>query len=233
MQKIFLCAAILLLFFGCKKKTDSVDLEENYFPLKIGGWIVYNVDSTVYDAFTLQSHTHHLQLKEIITQTFTDGQGDLAYRLERYERDNDTLQFVIKNVWSEKVVNAKAEKVEENQRFVKLIFPPQISQSWQGNVYIAPNLTSDYTKFLTDWSYAYQSIDVAAQIGKFALPKTATVLDDNENIPGLQQTFFQEIYAQNIGLVYYHHKYVEKQPTDATWVSGFDVTAALNSYGGF
>ena len=232
MKKIILLPILMVLIFAaCKKDVKPVDLKTEYFPLKIGSWIIYNVDSTYYDNFTLKSYTHHFQLKEMITASFIDGSGDVAYRLERFERDYDSLPFQIKNVWTEKIINNRAERVEENLRFIKLVFPPQISVTWKGNVFIKPDLTSVYTKYLGNWDYEYTSIDAFKAYGNNNFNATATVLAFDENVPGLQQTSFVETYAKGVGLIYYHHKFVEKQPTDATWISGFDVTATVSSYG--
>ncbi len=230
-KNILLLLCMFFLLASCKKKTETVDLKTDYFPLKVGAWIIYNVDSTYYDNFLLTHYTHHFQLKELVASSFTDGSGDLAYSLERYERDSDTLPFVIKNVWTEKVINNRAEKVEENQRFIKLVFPPQFSTTWKGNAFIKPDLTSIYTKFLGNWDYEYTAIDAPNSFGSNSFNSTATIVADNEIVPGLQQTNFTETYARGVGLIYYHHKYLEKQPTDANWISGFDVSATIESYG--
>ena len=233
MQKnIFVVIFIGVIFLiGCKKETTTVDLKSDYYPMNVGSWIIYDVDSIVYDDFLQINYRHHFQLKEMITSSFTDGEGDLAYRLERYERDSATQTFNLKNVWQEKIKNNQAQKVEENQRFVKFIFPPQSNETWKGNAYIKPVLTDPNTKFLGDWDYHFYAVDDNSTIGAKTFANCAVVIQQDETIPALQQTLFKEIYERGVGLIYYHHKFVEKQPTNVNWVSGFDVTATINSYG--
>ena len=230
-KNILFLILMVFIFAACKKKTATVDMKTDYFPLKVGSWIIYDVDSTYYDDFLMTHHKHHFQLKELIADAFTDLQGNAAFRVERYERDSASQTFQIKNVCSENIVNNQAQRVENNLRFVKMVFPPQTTVSWKGNIYIQPDLTSIYTKFLGDWDYQYSFVEAPNTFGGNSFSATATVVANDELVPGLQQTTFIETYARNVGLVYYHHKFVEKQPSDTTWVSGFDVTATVNSFG--
>ena len=126
----------LITFFGCKSdKEDTVkpNLNYNYAGLQTGNYIIYNVDSIFYDDFTATSDTFHFQIKEHLNATFTDLQGDPAYRIERFKKYPDSTHWELVDVWQSKITTTNYQKVEENDRFVKLIFPVRANKTWNGN----------------------------------------------------------------------------------------------------
>ena len=129
---------MLLLTLACKKekKAEAVDLGYTYFPTEIGQYVIYQVDSISYNDFfnPVKIDTTHFQLKELVQSHFTDNEGRESDRLERYVRKNDSLPWVLRDVWYQTRTSTKAEKVEENVRFVKLIFPVEVNQKWNGNL---------------------------------------------------------------------------------------------------
>jgi len=128
---------IVLLFAACKKDkaVETVDIGYNYFPTEVGRYVVYQVDSISYDDFftPVKIDTAHFQLKEVIESVFTDNEGRASERIERYVRYADTLPWSLRDVWYQTRSTTKAEKVEENVRFIKLTFPTQNNQKWNGN----------------------------------------------------------------------------------------------------
>ncbi|MEY2828373.1 MAG: hypothetical protein RIQ33_231 [Bacteroidota bacterium] len=231
MKKNILLLVVVLMVWGCKKKQVNYDSKTEYFPLSVGNWIIYDVDSLVYDAFTSTSYHHNFQLKELVASSFVDATGEAAYILERYERDSTNHDFVFKNKWVQKNSTTKAEKVEDNLRFIKLVFPPLKNEVWKGNAYLQIDPNDERTKFLTDWDYKYTTVDEPATIGATKFDSTLTVLQHDDYIVRLQKSYFKETFAKHVGLVYYQHTFLEQQPSDPTWKSGFDVKATLNSFG--
>ncbi|MEY4876983.1 MAG: hypothetical protein RL708_2132 [Bacteroidota bacterium] len=231
MKKNILWFVALLFVFGCKKKQTVYDTKTEYFPLAVGSWIIYDVDSLVYNSFTLTSYTHHFQLKELIASSFIDASNEKAFVLERYERDSITQDFKLKNKWVEKNANNKAEKIEENQRFIKMTFPPIKNNTWKGNAYLQIDPNDENSKFLTDWDYKYSIVDEKISLGNHSFDSSITVLQHDDYIVRLQKSYFKEVYAKHVGLVYYQHTFLEQQPSDPTWKSGFDVKATINSNG--
>ena len=126
--------ASIILFFGCKKSnTESVNYYYSYFPLEVDAWIEYDVLDIIHSQ--LGSDTAMYQLKEITTEEFLDNEGRLTYRIERYWRDDSNANWSIKDVWYSNKTTTTAEKVEENVRFTKLIFPINTAKYWDGNAF--------------------------------------------------------------------------------------------------
>src|SRR5688572_25463462 len=96
-------------FISCKDEDPLVIVPEdfNYFPIEYGQWIVYDVDSTVHldiDDQTNQPDTsiayYRYQVRETIDSSFIDGEGDVAHRVRRETRMNDTLPWSFLNIWT-------------------------------------------------------------------------------------------------------------------------------------
>ncbi len=186
---------IALLFAACKKdKTvETVDIGYNYFPTEVGRYVVYQVDSISYnDFFTpVKIDTTHFQLKEVIESVFTDNEGRESERIERYVRYADSLPWSLRDVWYQTRSTTKAEKVEENVRFIKLTFPTRNNQKWNGN---ALNTIGTYT-------YEYKSVDTKKTVNGNVFDSTLTInqiLDSNL----IEKKYQLEIYAKNVGMIY-------------------------------
>ena len=190
---IYIVFTSITLIFGCKKSnSESVKYYYNYFPLEIGAWIEYDVVDIIHSE--LGSDTAEYQLKEIAAEEFLDNEGRLTYRIERYWRDDSNANWSVKDVWYSNITRITAEKVEENMRFTKLIFPINISKYWDGNAY----------NNLEEWEYYYDSLHKPKLINNLSFDSTITVIQrDNENVVEYQKV--KEIYATDIGLIYKRH----------------------------
>ena len=185
--------ASIIVFFGCKKSNnESVNYYYSYFPLEVDAWIEYDVLDIIHSE--LGSDTAVYQLKEITTEEFLDNEGRLTYRVERYWRDDSNANWSIKDVWYSNKTKTTAEKVEENVRFTKLIFPINTSKYWNGNAF----------NNLEEWEYYYDSLHKPKLINNLSFDSTITVIQrDNENVVEYEKV--KEIFAVDIGLIYKSH----------------------------
>ena len=55
--------------------------------------------------------------------------------MERYKRADSAQQWVISDVWENQIINNQAHSVEENIRYIKIIFPPKKDEIWNGNAF--------------------------------------------------------------------------------------------------
>jgi hypothetical protein len=98
---------------------------------------------------------------------------------------------LIKDVWSTKKTQRSAELVEENERFVKLIFPLNNFTYWNGN---ALN-SRDYQE------YIIEDIHDVYTKNNFSFDSCVTVVQ-NYKSNQIEYESDKEIYAKGIGLVY-------------------------------
>src|SRR5690349_4468150 len=138
--KVIITACLLVLLFSCKDKFDPITTNSTpyyyrYFPLDAGRYIVYDVDSIIYDLLSNIKIDYHFQIKENTDSSFIDSQGKKAWYVSRYKRANDSASWDFVNVWVTQMDNFSAQRVEDNLRYVKLSFPVRLRKIWNGNAY--------------------------------------------------------------------------------------------------
>lgn len=225
--KRYLLAAFLLLvlfIFSCEKggKDYVPNYQEDYFPIDTGFFVIYQVDSILFDNnFTPSiSDTNSYQIKEYIESSFTDNEGREAYRIERYVRKDSTQSWQIKNVWYSVRNQTSAERVEENLRFIKLVFPPNLGETWMGNKYI--NIKTEIN-YYANWEYEITELAQPFTVNGIRFEETLSVLHiDEENL--IEKTYSTERYARGVGLISKEFLRLEKQNVSNPWTepeSGF------------
>ncbi len=213
---IVITAVLFLFIVSCKKDpiTISQDDSANYFPLQTNRYIIYSLDSIHYNDVTMTSDTTRFQIKEQVGSSFSDSTGAVVFIIIRSKRISDTTNWIETDHWSATVTTKRAEKTEENLRFVKLIFPVGEGLSWNGNQYIdnANGLINYY-----DWEYMYSDVHESKLFNNLSFDSTVTVTEqDNENL--IEKDFEQEVYAKNVGLVYRMQEHVSKQNVNTPWL---------------
>jgi hypothetical protein len=207
---VFLFAATLL-FSACSKDPEAapatISMQE-YYPLEVGKYITYRLDSTVYINLNTVKVTRSYIVQDIVDSKFKDNMGNDVYRIRRMMRD-----LVDTTVWNDNatfLVTPTArttEFTENNLRFIKLINPVKEFASWQGNNFI--DSRDDFLSFFEGWEYFYENVGQPFTIGGKSYDETVTVnqIDDVDGDPNnfsqrFEITRSSEVYAKGIGLVY-------------------------------
>lgn len=220
MGKKFLLAGLvsLIVLSSCKKTTEVLDLNtvSEYYPLQVGKYITYNLDSTVFTNFGTTQEVHSYQVKQVVDGQITDNLGRPAYRIIRYIRNTPTAPWLPDNTFMAVLTDFTAEFIENNMRFIKLKGPVRDGYTWKGNSYI--DVSSDF-RYLDDWDYTYDSVNVSSMVGAYTLDSTLKVNQRDEVIGNPTDpnsyheiNFGAEKYAKAIGLVYRNFLHVEYQP---------------------
>jgi hypothetical protein len=179
------------VLISCNKQdgTKLLDFNYDYYPLDLNQQREYSVTDILHNS--LGSDTVVYFLKEIITQELIDQQGDIAYRLERYWKMDSLADYSLKDVWTTKKTLRTAQKVEENIRYTKLIFPISRGSFWNGNGF----------NYLAEKEYYYDSINESSTYGLNSFDSTVCIIQNsNNNLLEFDEAY--EVYAKNVGLVY-------------------------------
>jgi hypothetical protein len=193
MFRNYLFIAILLpVVFSCNKKVaqDEVpSLGYEYFPLITGKSYIYQVDSLGYDnnsgSTTIDTLTYYYKIQ--MGDAFTDGAGMTSYFIQRYFADSLNGPWNEVNTWTALRTNERAEQVEENIRYVKLIFPVTEIKSWDGNMMN---------------SLGFERYRVVAFQQPFLQFDNTIAIQQRNDSNAIEVIRKQERYAAGIGLVY-------------------------------
>lgn len=239
-MRYLLLISLLIFLSNCKKDTvKTVDLGKDYFPLEIGFWQEYKVDSVTFSDFTdpVSIDTASYYLREIIESDYLDITNDTNYRVEQFKRYENT-SWEINNIFSQKATSMNIQKVENDLRFVKFVFPPEENKTWNGNIYLdvidEPSLDF-YNPNKFEWEYTMTAIDKNLQVGEFTFESCVTIVQiDEENL--FEKKYSKEVYAKNVGLVYKELMILETQaaPSNAQFIeraeNGFILTYTITDY---
>ena len=219
---------------SCKKKTEDATsvLGLDYYPTNIGKFVVYDVDSIVYNDLSLDTITYKYRIKERLVENFTDNEGRQAIRLERYikmynpNKPYDSIPYTIKEAWMINADDKKVQVVESNLRYTKMIFPVAQTATWDGNA----------NNNLGQMMYTYSVIDKTETINGVSLSNVLTVKQrDDRTLISVQ--YYSEKYAKGVGLVYreikdiYSNMVVASIPVEQRIEKGLIYKQKVISYG--
>lgn len=187
-NKIFFL--ILIINLSCDP-VEYIEVKpyQDYFPIEIQKEKKFLVTNIIHNSFGKDTSSYYL--KEIITESFIDLEGDTAYRIQRYWRTDTTQTYEIKDVWVVKKSENSIQQLEENIRFTKLIFPINKNSFWNGNAF----------NNLGYQEYSVQSIHTGFNLNNLTFDSCVSI---NQNYKSnlLEYENSQEIYSLGLGLVY-------------------------------
>jgi hypothetical protein len=176
------------------------------------------VDSIFWDAFTHVHDTVSYELKEILDSTYLDNQQRPTQRIERFKKDS-IGNWVIYKVWASNLTSTTAEQVEDNLRFVKIVFKPALNSTWNGN-----SLNT-----LDPQIYRINSLNNPESLGALSFDSTMTVMHEYTDtlvnkLSGIEK------YATGVGLYYRQSSDLHYIFPTGTIKSGYIYTETLTSY---
>lgn len=216
---LLISAFILSIFVSCEKHVTedyNTDYGLDYYPLEIGKYKVYSVDSVIYDPANSGTFidTVSVFIKEEVVDTFYDSDNMLNYVLERSQKNGPGAPWTITDRWYTMRDSQKVILTEENQRFVKLIFPVKQYQTWNGNSFIDPGLIVDIRgesiEMFKNWYYEVTEIIDNETVGALNFFNVAHITAaDDENL--IEKRYAVEKYAKGVGLIYRELKILDTQ----------------------
>ncbi|RYF90817.1 MAG: hypothetical protein EOO03_02840 [Chitinophagaceae bacterium] len=225
MKKLFLFATVGCMAFyltACEKSTETLQTAsiEDYSPLVVGKYVTYQLDSAVYTNFGQTAEVHSYQVRHMVEAKITDNQGRPAYRISRSIRNAaGTSPWVPDATFMAINTGNGLEFVENNLRFLKLRTPIRDYYSWKGHTFMDTYSINSEIKYLDDWDYSYDSVNVPLSIGNFAFDSTLKVDQRDEVIgnPADPNSYAEinigvEKYAKGVGLIYRRFFHSEYQP---------------------
>ena len=222
LRRIFVFIAFCLIFWvACTKEENApaIELQSNYYPLKIGSVLIYDVDSTAYSNFTNTSQNFKFEVKDSITNTFQDLSGNVNYRIERFKRTIRFSPWVFQNVFTRSKSLRAAQEFFNNQTFIRLIFPPIKGATWNGN--------SKNT--IGEQAYLIEKDLSALSINSLNFDSAIVVTEiDEKNL--IREDVVYSTYAKNVGLVQKEVRAIDKNISTGKITNGFAFTQKIKSF---
>ncbi len=217
---ILVAGLFILLGSACKDSQTLLDVapdtSQSYYPLEIGKFMVYTVDSVFYKEDAAPD-TVRIIAREEITDTLRDNEGELFYRVERSERANENEPWEIRQILAMKQTQTQAERLENNQRFISLTFPFRRNASWDGIGFNSDSLLvtvrGEVIEIYKDWNSQYDEIFVPQAVNTFLFDSTVSVFHANSN-NFIERRFSREVYAKGVGLVIKEMAILDSQLSD-------------------
>ncbi len=197
---LFILAIIVSFLNSCKKDeivVGNIDSYTDYYRVDIGYWIEYEADSIIHfdsdDALLIDVDKvdYHFYIREQIDSSFIDAEGDTAYVVSRYKRTSDTIPWSFVALWTSKLTSSSLERVEDNRRYVRLAFPFNSINKWNGNAF----------NDLPDEEYSYENVYSPASYTALNFDSTVTV-NQIEFISNINRVIRKEIYGNHVGLLF-------------------------------
>jgi hypothetical protein len=201
----------ILIIAACSNDNTTeqieIDFGYDYYPLEVGKYIIYDVDSIVYDPVVGGTliDTNSYQIQEIIVDTLIDNSGRTVYKIHFQTRKDATESWELKMVYTAVKTTIALVKTEDNLPFTKLIFPLKDTAKWAGN-----RLFNDENRIVTvrgetleifrNWESIVSSIGTNQTVGNQNFSDIVTIQHANdENL--IERRFVEEKYARSVGLI--------------------------------
>lgn len=208
--RLLLFLSLILLIAACNDDPvlqPGVDQSEEYFPLEIGHFVEYQVDSIVFDDAPggNQKDTVRFQLREEIVSSNPSVSGDTLFYIHRFRRNQPDLPWLLTDVWTAYYSENNVLRGEENLIFRKMTFPLYKGLRWIATSYINPQTTvrigTENLEPYEYWESSVLTIEDSAHIGAFVFPAGQVMqVIQTDSDDDLTKRFVQESYVRGIGL---------------------------------
>ena len=199
--------------------------------MQVGFWKTYDVEEIDLDIIAGKNDTTKYQLRELYQSTYIDTAGNTVYRVERYR--NDDSIWVLQDVVRELTSLTTFDRIVDNQRQVKIVYPLVRNMEWDGNRYLHIDSNNYYFE---NWSYQIEYFDQSGTVNSLSFDSTLFVNHIRIHDVHIYRDA-NEIYAKDIGLIYKKIAYFDSQnASNLSWnekaETGFSIEMKINSYKG-
>ncbi|MGI9542128.1 MAG: hypothetical protein ACR2MX_02650 [Cyclobacteriaceae bacterium] len=180
---------LLSVLMACEDPPNRLDpdIGLDFFPLEIGDFRVYNVET-----INIDKDTTNYQLKEVVADSFAIGQGETAFVLHRFTREQENLPWDLDSVWTARLSGRYAVVVENNIPFAKVHFPVAEGLTWDGNSFnSAPEAI-----------YEVKSLDQPFQVEDQSFNRSLEINEKDVFDTLIFRDVQKAVYAREIGLIY-------------------------------
>jgi len=223
LKKTYLYKLFFLLLIGlisiissCKKE-EQITEEFGYHYLLLDSGIVniYRFDSIAFDDNKESIDTFNYYLKEVYSGYLINQNNEKIQIIERLVSKNDTNNWIQRESAFSELKQKTYERIDQNQRRIKLVFPLKQNAIWNGNAY------NDLGKI----NYLLSPVFDKKVYSGIIFTDVIEVQEANQ-VNFIETLKEKSAYSKNIGLVYYEST---KLSTQSNKTSGYSLKITLIS----
>jgi hypothetical protein len=193
---------------GCRHESVVPDPVVDYFPVVVGTYRTYAVADSTWASARVTVSTY--QLRERVTEQFTDATGQPAYRLVRSRRPTSAESWRDDSTLVVQVLPRAVVLTRNNSRTIELVYPLRPNKAWNRSAFTvtgggSPDTVTNLTR--TYGPAVGTPYTTPAIAGAPAKTYPATVLTKDilpvgvEDINVLSRSGHRQVYAEGVGLV--------------------------------
>ncbi len=216
--RLLLLFSLIVLLAGCESETKMIDesiFGFDYFPVAIDDYRIFRIDSTIYDNDGLIVIEKRTFIEERITELFINGEGDTLYVLQRSARGSDNEEWRAVDNWLVGVSSENGYRIEENLKFIKMVFPLSVGTRWNGNQFnefTEVTIAGETLQAYKHWDYEVLANNVNIDVNGTSYSNVFQIQQADDDI-GIERRLSHEWYAPGIGMI---RKYMEILDTQCT-----------------
>lgn len=217
-------AALSFVYTSCTKSNDGgpkyAEPTRGYYPLQPGHFVIYDVDSVIWNDVDCSRKERHLNIRYMVADTFTDDMGRPSFRIDVHQRIADTGIWRANTVIYATPTDSGLDVVMNNVRSEKLVFPVSDGAVWLGNRNVDTNEKEN--KIYLGWLYQYVNYLQPYNNGRLNFDNTITVNEVNDSLsnpdlyPGkfASRNYAREVYGYDVGMIYKEFTHWTYDPSD-------------------
>ena len=212
MQNIYVITALYLaLLVACtedKIEIPNTDVGYTYFPLEIGKYREYRMDSVLYDIRSPGEPSGRMvtgYIREVLVDTFTNAEQLLVYKWASFKRATLDLPWQQTGFVLEQRTASRALRTEDHLTFIKLVFPVGVDKIWEGHSFFDEELTifveGEPFQIFKGWGqYTITHTDLTLDVSGVHFTDVLRVLEaQSESVLDLRES--ESFYAKDVGLI--------------------------------
>ncbi len=192
----------ILNLVACQKdnfETNQRDLGKKYINYLPKTYSIFKVEQIVFNDFTNQTDTNHFEVLDINDSFILDNLNENIMRIERYKRNDSSEAWAFSDVYYSKLDDLSYSTFEINKKTIKISFPLSEDAYWNINAFNTDIATMVY----------YDKINNSMTLDNKTYNNVLVVKSDVVN-NSIREKQYQEIYAENIGLIEALYVQIEK-----------------------
>jgi len=198
--------ALFCILSGCEDNVinpSDMPNGEHYYPVSIGNYWVYRVDSTlVLGTGNYKESTSYI--REELESSFVNPNGDTSYIIQRSASRTQAGPYNFTDRWTLEKTNTELVRFEENLQFLKMIFPINVGDMWDGNRFDQKTkvfVGQEEVEVYLEWDYATLSDNDAHTINNIEYEDVLEIQQANYETD-TETRVSTEYYAPNVGMIY-------------------------------